>query len=43
MCGPADYDVSASEKALGFEFAGAEAMVKSVVGQYLNFLEAESK
>nr|POF26431.1 putative uncharacterized oxidoreductase [Quercus suber] len=29
------FDVSISEKALGFKFAGAEEMVKSVIGQYL--------
>ncbi|OQO00845.1 hypothetical protein B0A48_13532 [Cryoendolithus antarcticus] len=28
-------DVSSSEKALGFKFAGGEEMVKSLVGQYL--------
>lgn len=32
------YDVSSSEKALGFKFAGSEEMVKSVVGQYLKFV-----
>ena len=31
-------DVSASEKALGFKFAGPEEMAKSVVGQYVTFV-----
>ena len=29
------FDVTSSEKALGYTFAGAEEMVKSVIGQYL--------
>ena len=33
------YDVSATEKALGWKFAGPEEYVKSVVGQYLGFFE----
>lgn len=33
------YDVSSSEKALGYKFAGPEAYVKSVVGQYIGFVE----
>lgn len=37
--GKNNYDVSSSEKALGFKFAGAEAYVKSVVGQYVAFVE----
>ena len=36
------YDVSGSEKALGFKYAGPEEMVKSVVGQYIKFVEAEA-
>ena len=32
------YDVSSTEKALGFKFAGAEEIVKSVVGQYLSLI-----
>ena len=34
------YDVSASEKAFGFKFTGPEEMVKSVVGQYIDFVGA---
>lgn len=34
------FDVSGSEKALGFQFAGAEAMVKSLVGQYVQLAAA---
>ncbi len=34
----AHYDVSSSEKALGFKFAGLEEIVKSVVGQYLTLV-----
>lgn len=34
----ASFDVSSSEKALGYKFAGAEEIVKSVVGQYLRLL-----
>ena len=33
------YDVSGSEKALGFKYAGPEEMVKSVVGQYIKFVD----
>lgn len=36
------YDVRSSEKALGFKYAGADEMVKSVVGQYIKFIEAEA-
>jgi nucleoside-diphosphate-sugar epimerase len=33
-------DVSSTEEKLGFKFAGSEAYVKSVVGQYLDFVGA---
>jgi hypothetical protein len=36
------YDISGSEKALGFNYAGPDQMVKSVVGQYIKFVEAEA-
>ena len=36
------YDVGSSEKALGFKYAGADELVKSVVGQYIKFVEAEA-
>jgi nucleoside-diphosphate-sugar epimerase len=35
--GVGHFDVSSSEKALGFKFAGVDEMVKSVVGQYVSF------
>lgn len=34
------YDVRSSEQALGFKFAGPEAYVKSVIGQYVGFVGA---
>nr|POE61035.1 putative uncharacterized oxidoreductase [Quercus suber] len=34
------FDVSAAEKALGFKFSGAEEMVQSVVGQYIELVES---
>lgn len=34
-----NFDVSSSEQALGFKFAGPEGMVKSVVDQYLSLLK----
>ena len=36
------YEVSSTEEALGYKFAGVEHMVKAVVGQYLEFVEAEA-
>lgn len=32
------FDVESSERALGYKFAGAEEMVRSVVGQYLDLV-----
>lgn len=37
-----DYDVASSEAALGFKFAGAEEMTKSLVDQYLTLLSASN-
>jgi nucleoside-diphosphate-sugar epimerase len=34
------FDVASSEEALGFKFAGPEEYVKSVVGQYVDFVGA---
>jgi nucleoside-diphosphate-sugar epimerase len=35
------YEVGSTEKALGYKFASPEDMVKSVVGQYLQFVEVQ--
>ena len=36
------YDVASTEDKLGYKFAEPEVMVKSVVGQYLQLVEAEA-